>query len=259
MTLEEQTTPHLNVERCLIIPDIHQDIPWLQKILQQAGDWDHCIFLGDYFDTRERPEDVASIEETAQFIRDFASTQTGKVTFLWGNHDIPYLEAHRNWNGNERKALPRTNAGVPVSGIAVNKIFEILPPELVRTFRLFHVINGYLLSHAGVAERFWPQSNQTSDSLSILEKECESVLRQFHKQYSPLLAPGIARGGEEPVGGLTWQCWTEFADSLPLPQIVGHTRSQRGARQNGRSWCLDGGQTCYGILEGQDLKIQQAV
>ena len=42
----------------------------------------------------------------------------------------------------------------------------------------------------------------------------------------------------------------EFSDTeVSLPQVVGHTTSSRGgARSRGRSWCLDGSQTCYGIL-----------
>jgi len=69
------------------------------------------------------------------------------------------------------------------------------------------------------------------------------------------------RGGEKQErGGTTWQDWNlEFSDDeIPLPQIVGHTRSASGARQQGRSWCLDGRQTCYGRLEPEALTVRMA-
>ena len=65
------------------------------------------------------------------------------------------------------------------------------------------------------------------------------------------------RGGEQPCGGITWQDWNdEFRDDLPCPQLVGHTSSSDGARQQGRSWCIDGGQTCYACLSGERLELR---
>ncbi|MCC5841421.1 MAG: hypothetical protein JJT96_15000 [Opitutales bacterium] len=46
------------------------------------------------------------------------------------------------------------------------------------------------------------------------------------------------------------------SDELP-PQIVGHT-SRSGPDRKGRSWCLDGEQTCYGILDGNELEVRFA-
>lgn len=245
------------MNRCLIIPDVHQDLVWLKALLKQTRNWDHCVFLGDYFDTRKNPSEVATMRETARFLIQLARKHPGKITFLWGNHDIPYLEAHRTWKQSRHRALPKTNAGVTISGLDVNGIFAEWPPDFVQNVGLFQVANGHLISHAGIASRFWPEASTNEESLAILQEECAIALRDFHQHYFPLLAPGIARGGEEPIGGITWQCWTEFEDSLPLPQIVGHTRSQRGARQTGRSWCLDGGQTCYGLLEGPTLTVKE--
>ncbi|MGE9291345.1 MAG: metallophosphoesterase [Puniceicoccales bacterium] len=255
MIQKKPNTPLLQVDRCLIIPDVHQDIRWVKRILASAGEWDHCIFLGDYFDTRNSPENVATIQDTAKFIYEFAQAHPNKTSFLWGNHDLPYLEAHRSWPNMNRRALPRSNAGVPISGTEASRIFQQWPEDFTASIRLFRVINGHLLSHAGVAQQFWMNPNDLGDSLSHLEEECTDALLHFHKRNHPLLSPGIARGGEEPVGGITWQCWSEFADDLPLPQIVGHSRSLSGARQNGRSWCIDGGQTCYAVLEEDQLTV----
>jgi hypothetical protein len=64
-----------------------------------------------------------------------------------------------------------------------------------------------------------------------------------------ILTAGKSRGGEQEAGGITWLDWEEeFVDEIPYSQIVGHTRGH-GPRNIGRSWCLDGSQTCWGMLD----------
>jgi len=64
----------------------------------------------------------------------------------------------------------------------------------------------------------------------------------------PLLGAGPVRGGFHDIGGPLWQDFNEeFEDSLPFPQIVGHTRQRKVARK-GRSVCIDVCQTACGVL-----------
>jgi len=41
----------------------------------------------------------------------------------------------------------------------------------------------------------------------------------------------------------------DFCSSVPMPQVVGHTASPSGVRQKGKSYCIDGAQTCYALVE----------
>jgi hypothetical protein len=54
-----------------------------------------------------------------------------------------------------------------------------------------------------------------------------------------------------------WLYWVEdFVEAPELPpQIVGHT-SRAGPAQKGRSWCLDGNQTGYGMLGDDGLEVR---
>ena len=116
--------------------------------------------------------------------------------------------------------------------------------------RLFQQVNGYLISHAGVAGRFWNSELDTGAAVEALDGHCQVVLERLPFHSFALLKPGQARGGYQEQGGITWLDFdSEFSDlEIPPPQIVGHTPSEKGPRQNGRSWCLDGYQSCYGIL-----------
>ena len=95
------------------------------------------------------------------------------------------------------------------------------------------------------------------DNLLMLEEKCKAALAMMRHGPQALLAAGKTHGGDAPIGGLTWLDWNdEFSDDLPLPQIVGHTADEVGARQKGRSWCVDGNQSCYAVLENGGCDVR---
>lgn len=246
--------------RTLIIPDVHQDVGWVRSILdQEDGHWDHLVFLGDYFDSFHKPPVVASAGDTARFLLEMWETYRDRVTFLLGNHDIPYLELLDIARGGPFVPFPANSC----SGFSTDKatqIGEVLGPEFQAICRLFVTCNGYLLSHAGVHPKFWRAGYPgIGDPLESLDELCQIAMEYLGKKYMAILGCGAARGGPEDVGGITWLDWnSEFEDhpSLP-PQIVGHTPHSLGPRQNGRSWCIDGNQTCWALLdENGDLQIR---
>jgi hypothetical protein len=246
-------------ERCLIIPDIHQDIAWAQRILQrELPNTDHVVFLGDYFDT-SLIQTRAGKEETCAFLLQTQQSLGSKITFLLGNHDIQYLEA-RPWSEAYRK--PRNllyKCGSSFSTSGSKKIAKALPRSFWGAAKLFIPINGFLLTHAGLSSKLWPQKASISESLSVLEAQCAEAQFEMQRGPHPLLSAGKVRGGESPVGGITWLDWEfEFSDDLPLPQIVGHTSNIQGARQKGRSWCIDGKQSTYATLTRNQLDICSA-
>jgi hypothetical protein len=52
-------------ENVLVFADIHQNTSWVDSVLQSET-YNHVVFLGDYFDTRE--EGVSGIKETCEWI-----------------------------------------------------------------------------------------------------------------------------------------------------------------------------------------------
>lgn len=246
-------------ESCLVIPDVHQDIAWVDRVLARESNFDRVVFLGDYFDTRSPLTFGPNVKATCAYLEKLRAELGDRATFLLGNHDIQYLEA-KPWCDQRR--TPRHlfyKCGPSYSQSTAKRVASDLPAEFWRSTRLFVVVNGWLLSHAGLAPSFWPEAPSLDASLAKLDAECATALTTMKAGPHPLLEAGEVRGGDAPVGGITWQDWNdEFVDELPLPQLVGHTSSSSGARQRGRSWCLDGRQTSYGVLTGSGLKVRAA-
>ena len=106
--------------------------------------------------------------------------------------------------------------------------------DFLRTRRIAAVCHGFLLSHAGVARRFWPRE-AAPDTAGQTEA--------FIKRSTVDWLNRLDRGADSPL----WLDWdNEFVDDLAVPQLVGHTRG-REARRKHRSWCLDGSQSCAGL------------
>ena len=247
----------VNVNRCLIIPDVHQNIAWVDRVLAQETECDLVVFLGDYFDTRTPLKMRTGVSATCAYLMKTWQELGRRSVFLLGNHDVQYLEAKPACDQHRTPRNLCYKCGSAYTHAAATKVAKGLSAEFWSNARLFISVNGWLLSHAGVASALWPQQISAVDSLTALDAEATRALTTMRKGPHPLLQAGAVRGGDAAVGGITWQDWDEeFLDTLPCPQIVGHTASDLGARQKGRSWCLDGSQTCYGELTGENLTVK---
>lgn len=263
----------LHVQRCLIFPDVHQDIAWVERVLARekvfgsvsAGAPDLVVFLGDCFDSRQPPERRASVVETCAYFDALRARLGDRAVFLLGNHDVQYREARAVCLARRAPRNLRYQCGASFVPSTAKHVAKNLSAEFWTGARLFVSVNGWLLSHAGVAPAHCPMRETLDESLAELEQACAAALKSIpasgaSRVSHPLLRAGYVRGGEVPVGGVTWLDWDhEFEDALPAPQIVGHTVNPLGARRNGRSWCLDGGQTCYGVLnDSGELDVHRA-
>ncbi len=243
------TGPRILTGVCLLIFDPHQDAAWVQEIVRKERHRaTHLLLGGDYFDTF-READLPGVDDMCDLLLELRESWRGRVTILLGNHDVHYMEAKR-WCDLHRnpKAL-----NYKCSGYTNNKAKHIskkLNWDFWHSCRLFQEVNGFLVSHAGVAKRFWYSELEAAAAIEALDAHCLVVMERLPFHRFAILNPGHARGGSEEQGGITWLDFdSEFSDSdIPFPQIVGHTPSRQGSRQNGRSWCLDGAQSCYGIL-----------
>lgn len=241
----------------LLIFDLHQNMEWLDRVLmQEAGNFDHLILGGDYFDPYEPPPTTVSLDKTVDRLNRLLDEHGERMTILFGNHDFPYYVASRMADPGFFYHPFSDLKGY--DSLSAKEVAQSLRPEFWQAARFFVEAHGYLISHAGVAGAFWPEAMTTNESLDRLEEKCEDARRDANKRRHAILAPGRVRGGDSnALGGITWQDWNmEFSDEdIPLPQIVGHTKSATGARQKGRSWCLDGAQTCYGIMDENGLRL----
>jgi len=256
---------HRQIQRCLIIPDVHQDIAWVERILAREDGVDASpdliVFLGDYFDSHRSPKLRAGVAATCSYLDALRQRYGERVVFLLGNHDVQYLEARASCLARRTPRYLRYQCGAAFSHSAAKQIAKKLSPEFWSAARLFVCVNGWLLSHAGLASPLWPFTASAADSLTALEKASATAMQSIPAPSAPhlLLQAGRVRGGDAAIGGLTWLDWDdEFADDLPFPQLLGHTASPKGARRKGRSWCLDGEQTCYGVITAAGLRVATA-
>lgn len=243
----------------LVVPDVHQDLGFLERAVALAQREGAALaFLGDYVDTNNplwRGE--APLRAVANALPELAESHPHGCLFLAGNHDvmalqIAYSRARQLLAGKTELLAPVRAAFQPDAAYSI--LLGAWPQTFLATWSIAAVAHGYLLSHAGVARRFWPwaAAPDTAGQATTFIDEATQVWRRWlvNGADSPLFAVGPARGGRlSPLGGPLWLDWDdEFVDDLALPQLVGHTRG-REARRKHRSWCLDANQSCAGLLD----------
>jgi hypothetical protein len=196
-------------EKIYIVPDIHEKVLWIEQFIAGLnGEYDKIVFLGDYFDHFQSSKEKVS--RTAHWLK-YSLHQPRRV-HLWGNHDI--------WYG-----YPLAE-GLICSGNTMDKqeyINTILTPKDWAKLVLYTKEQDFYLSHGGL-HKYHFEHPVLGISDEWLANACQTALEQARGGLTnPILFPGRARGGRQPVGGITWLCWSEF---LPIPeinQIVGHT------------------------------------
>ena len=243
----------------LVVPDVHQDLGFVQRAVAFAEREAAALaFLGDHVDAVDaRWRDASALRALARLLPELAETHPGGCLFLAGNHDVQALELARHRAAllvaGETDLVAKLDAATPPAA-AYGELLGSWSRAFLQTWRLAAVVHGYLLSHAGVARRYWPwgaapaMAGQTDAFLAETRLAWERWL--LHDEEGPFFAVGPGRGGRHaPVGGPLWLDWdTEFVDDLPLPQVVGHTRG-RDPRRKDRSWCIDAAQTCVALID----------
>lgn len=237
-------------QRVLVIPDCHQNIHWVKEVIErEKGNFDVIVFLGDFFDSIYTPPDVYTARNTAKFIIELIEGKYGNVKLILGNHDLAYLEA---WKKTSKFKKPTTLLNF-CSGYTNSKAVDINKNmdfnNHWRKFNLFLVVNGWLLTHAGIRANYWRPFITVGENLDKIYQEYEEAITLVNYQVNPLFVCGIESGGTARWGGPLWCRPNTFEDELPLPQIFGHTFSGKNqVKQLGRCFCIDGAQTVYVII-----------
>lgn len=219
----------------LIIPDVHQDIKSVKKILavEDINSVDEVVFLGDWFDSFHEPPKVASFKDTCLFVRDLVwkNNKNKKMVFLVGNHDLAYI--YNNRSGGYSSVHPSITywcSGVTKSKISTfRQVFYdkgLKDDWFIENFKIAHKSQGWIFSHAGMINRQIPYG-YTVDQ--VIDEVLPDVWLNFrnvaYRQNALISAVGITRGGQDNTGGLLWlDYYSEFNASPDIgKQVFGHS------------------------------------
>jgi hypothetical protein len=238
----------INCESCLVIPDIHHCIGWARSVIShEKNNFDRLLFNGDIIDYRNAVE-ASNVTDTAMFYKELLELYDVNI----GNHDVSTMEwwhvvqAHRNLH----------NAMYSCGGQSHNRNREfnkLVTWEEWQKATLFRKVNGWLVSHAGMCAHWcWDHKKSIDENLEYLWNDSKEAMSTFGRRHNRWFSCGRARGGDAMIGGPVWCDFDyEFQDTLPLPQIVGHTAVYNTVRRIGRSYGIDGKQSTYCLINRQ--------
>ena len=192
----------------IIISDTHEKIWYIPEVLKKEEPYDSVTLLGDYWDSFISNEETT--EATVKWI--LSVLDNPKFTLLLGNHDLSY-------------AYPMT-LNFQCSGYSNDKskyINSIFKRKDWNKFKLYHKVQGFYCSHAGMGSTFVHPIEGFSDK--YLDTLCKKALDMaLGGMVSPILEAGRGRGGWALEPGLTWCDFN--CESKPIAgihQIIGHT------------------------------------
>jgi hypothetical protein len=219
--------------KTLVIPDVHQRIHSVRKILIEEKNYDEVVFLGDWFDSFYEPPKVASFEETCEYLRHLALEHHNKdkFVFLLGNHDVSYIYENKD---HSDKRISKT-VKYYCSGFTASKAKKFRRQFFDRGlkddfffehFKPAHKTQGWILSHAGLQPEHIPVGYDADRVVNELLPDVWRNFRNLEYNHNWLISgAGIARGGWCKIGGLLWCDWNmEFRANKDIgKQVVGHT------------------------------------
>ena len=247
--------------KTLVIPDVHQRIYAVRRILCDENDYDEVVFLGDWFDSFLEPPDIQGMEESAEYLRHLAFDHHNKdkFVFLVGNHDLCYIF---NNNGPSARHVSKT-IKYYCSGFTATKarkfrkaFFDrgIKDDFFIERFKLAHRSQNWTFSHAGIIPQHFPYGYNIDQLVNELLPDVWRNFRNLEYTHNWLVSgAGISRGGCHAVGGVTWCDWNmEFnASDMVGKQVCGHTHvrepSCEAINTDYESWNLDT-EKDYGII-----------
>ena len=192
----------------IIIGDIHGRSSW--KIIAQRHPDDEIIFVGDYFDSKEKYDAHAQIMNFREILA-FKKANPDRVTLLFGNHDFHYLPS----------------AGEKYSGYQhffAADIYDALKPALDEKLLKICIQKGkHLISHAGLTQTWCRQNNIPPGNPAEAVNQLFYVKPEaFRFSAGELDEPT----GDEPEQGPLWvRPYSLSKDYLPgFTHVVGHTQ-----------------------------------
>lgn len=192
--------------KTLVIPDIHNRFQRAEDIIAREADVDEIVFLGDYLDSwDDSPEEM---RDTLVWLQRSCSDE--KRIHLMGNHDVSYVEEIFRCSGWTASKQAVADQGFVRSGLW----WQLAP---------WYETQGWLLSHAGVGQRYF-------DTMG-LSYDAETVRTLVGSGFpSPFTYVSDISGGKDPFDGPLWlrPSAVVLGDDkyYEVPQIFGHTEAK---------------------------------
>ncbi len=222
--------------RTVIVPDCHEAIGQLKRLLAQAGPCDRTVFLGDWFDSFHRTRQTTA--DTIDWLKD--NHQRTDCEFLFGNHDLSY-------------AFPGIRE-LLCSGYSLETAALLSRhSEIWRPFKLLAHVDGWLITHAGVH----PEAICVDDIDGCLQRV---LIGLENGTAGVAVRAGRARGGFQRKGGVTWLDWEREFEPIPgIKQIVGHTHGKTPRWKGPENVCIDTELRHYAVIENGKLEVVEVV
>jgi hypothetical protein len=237
-------------DHALIIPDVHMDVAWVERIFAQEKIEGEVIFLGDYLDSYHEPPRVATPDAVFEMLSRLIGDS--RVTMLPGNHDVQYAyELKQGWPAALRNPHRCSGYRPGIGNAAAAWDFDLIYDDMEPCVLLNE---KYLLSHAGIRPSAWHPSADYDDIYAALALQKDGL-----DPAEPYYAVGRERGGMSRYGGPLWQDWTTFQPIPGIVQIVGHTgRELPNKVDTYGNMCIDNNQTTYAVLEDGQIHLRRA-
>lgn len=214
----------------VIIPDVHGRSFWREAVSLHPDD--EFVFLGDYLDPYAR-EGITEGEAFAGLldIIDFKKRKPGRVTLLWGNHDLHYLYPEMMGSRYDFE-----NADRNASLFHENQVLFKMAYETVAGGKRF------LFSHAGVGKCWIEQSLPVLSPVG-LNANLFNDLVGYQRFMQALGDVSCYRWGDKPWGSMVWadvQEQEHEENQFPgVVQVFGHTQVAMPFNFENRVYCLD--------------------
>lgn len=250
---------HINSGKVVIISDIHQNLWYANKCLEEPADY--YVFLGDYFDTHKNIDNkkIFGFESVCNWANQKFYELGEKAIWLLGNHDLSYIAAYNN---NFQKS--RINEHYYCSGCTNKKSLKFskyINPKWFKNLKLCCKVGDFYCVHGGFQYNHMKPFCSLGDNINNLYREWEHDKHTFmHKPWHWIWDISAYRGGDSKVSSPIWVDFHhEFVAMDELNQIVGHSASPRWnvqlikGCQNELNFCIDCSQKMYLVWENNNL------
>ena len=198
--------------RIVVIGDVHGLEAW-RNVLENAGDYDKVIFIGDYVDSYNLLNKFQYFN--LKDIIEFKETYPDKVVLLLGNHDMHYI-----------------NSDLQCSGFSWNKhkLFHKLYRDNLYKFKVVHREGDFIFSHAGLSDKylkdFGIDGESIDDDIDYVNGRLNVNIFSFDFYYGD-----GSWVGNHPLQGPTWIRPDALVDAnkdswlSDYIQVFGHTQT----------------------------------
>lgn len=238
------------MKRTLIVSDIHLRWKLVDNIIKEESP-DQIIFLGDYFD--DFGDNAVLNLKMAEWLVN--SIEQPNRIHIMGNHDIMYATRDRKYR---------------CSGYSEDKeyfINTVMTPDHWKQLKMYHWLDDFLCSHAGVHKHFHDQNSANGRDLKTwLEQESTTALAHaFNRrvQIHEMFHASRCRGGDQLYGGIVWCDFKEFVGIPGVKQIFGHTplykptwKNYGSGTEESINLCLDTHNRDYAIYTNGQIEIK---